>query len=106
MPDWQTMRALLAGVPDLPGAHCKGRADLFEATAALINAPTHESRSALRADRENARAVALSICCSCPALAACRAWLDSTVPTRRPVGVVAGLVITAGGRPAKTRTVG
>lgn len=32
MTDWDTMRALLAGAPNLHGARCKGRSDLFERT--------------------------------------------------------------------------
>ncbi len=32
MPDWATMRAVLAGIPVLDGARCKGRADLYERT--------------------------------------------------------------------------
>lgn len=103
MPDWQTMRALLAGVPDLPGARCKGAADLFEATTRGIDAPTRKARSVLRVDREAARAVALRMCRSCPSLDACRTWVDSMGPTGRPRGVVAGQVITASGLPAKTQ---
>ena len=32
MPDWDTMRTLLESIPDLHGARCKRRADLFERT--------------------------------------------------------------------------
>ncbi len=96
MPDWQTMRALLAGVPDLPGARCKGSADLFEATVA------EHDKTATRSEVQQSRAVALRICAACPARTACGDWLASLPLSRRPRGVVAGEVITANGLPAAT----
>ena len=100
MSDWDTMRALLAGIPALPGARCKGRSDLFERTVG-----EHRMTGRLtKTEVDDARREALRVCRVCPALMACRTWLDGLGVTRRPAGVVAGVVITAGGTPAKTAT--
>lgn len=100
MSDWDTMRALLAGAPDLDGARCKGRADLYQRT-------TGEDRAAGRAtagELDAARRAALRLCLDgCPALDACRAWVGALPIAHRPRGVVAGQVITSNGRPMKTR---
>ena len=100
MPDWNTMRALLEGIPALPGARCKRRADLFERT-------TGEDRAAGRTtagELDDARREALRLCLDgCPALDACRAWLGALPIAHRPRGVVAGQVITSNGRPSKIR---
>ncbi|AFM19466.1 hypothetical protein Mycch_4768 [Mycolicibacterium chubuense NBB4] len=99
MPDWDTMRALLAGIPVLPGAPCKGRSDLFERTIG-------EHRAAGRlttTEIDTARHEALRLCHDrCPALDACRAYLQALPIAHRPRGVVAGLVITSNGVPMKT----
>lgn len=98
MSDWDTMRALLAGAPDLPGARCKGRCDLFERT-------TGEDRAAGRAtaaELDDARRAALRLCETCPALHPCREYLRALPIAHRPRGVVAGQVITSNGRPMKT----
>ncbi|KUI13605.1 hypothetical protein AU192_04165 [Mycobacterium lehmannii] len=101
MPDWDTMRALLEGIPALSGARCKGRCELFERT-------TGECRAAGRMtwkDLDDARREALRLCNDgCPALEPCRAWLGALPAAQRPRGVVAGLVITAGGVPSRTGT--
>ncbi|KWX19724.1 hypothetical protein AFM11_34340 [Mycolicibacterium wolinskyi] len=86
------MAELLAGIPNLPGACCKGRSDLFEATIAGRDGP------ASKTELENSRAAALRLCAACPALAPCRAWLNGLRPTRRPLGVVAGEVVNASGQ--------
>ncbi|MCG7582795.1 hypothetical protein [Mycolicibacterium sp. OfavD-34-C] len=103
MTDWNTVRPLLAGIPALPGASCKGRSDLFERTI-------RERRTDGRldcAELENARCEALRVCNNgCPALAACRAWLDALPAMRRPRGVVAGQVITSSGTPARRNASG
>ncbi|ORA66029.1 hypothetical protein BST23_11925 [Mycolicibacterium elephantis] len=70
--------AELAASPNLTGAACRGRHDLFDPV-----------------DRDDPRvAEAVRICqTQCPALEACHAWLASTPSTRRPSGVVAGTLI-------------
>ena len=65
--------------PDLPGAACVQRRDVFD-EAAMPAAGEYTHHRAIR------------ICDSCPALAACRAWIESLVLTERPVGVTAGLL--------------
>ena len=64
---------VIASFPRLAGAACKGRAPLFD--------PESSDQPA-----------ALSLCASCTALQACRAWFDSLSPKHRPEGVVAGIV--------------
>jgi len=63
----------LQSAPNLSGALCKGRWDLFDETTdpELIERATH-------------------ICASCPAATACAEWLDSLPKSQRPCGVVAG----------------
>lgn len=101
MSNWQTMRALLAGIPALPGAPCKGRSELYERTVGERRVVGQLTKVEL----ENARCEALRLCNDrCPALGACRAWLSALPATRRPRGVVAGQVITSSGTPAKRTT--
>lgn len=101
MTDWNTLRPLLAGIPALPGAPCKGRSELYERTIGERSKGRHPGSPEL----ENARSEALRLCNDrCPALGACRAWLAAQPATRRPRGVVAGLVITSSGTPAKRTT--
>lgn len=88
MTNWQRMAALIAGIPDLAGASCKGEAHLFETTIGAHGGPTKDELQA-------ARTTALRLCASCPALDPCRAWLDGLRPTRRPQGVVAGRIVNA-----------
>ncbi|MCZ0727958.1 hypothetical protein [Mycolicibacterium iranicum] len=98
MPDWDTMRALLAGIPALPGARCKGRSALYERTAG-------EHRAAGRTTTEelaDARREALRLCETCPALHPCRQYLQGLPIAQRPRGVIAGQVITSTGRPRST----
>lgn len=95
--NWKSMRALLAGIPALPDARCRGRAALFEATIAVRHG------GPAKAELENARREALTLCHACPALASCRSWLAAMPATRRPRGVVAGVVVTASGLPSRTR---
>lgn len=86
--------AELAGTPRLPAARCRGRWELFDATI-------HESRGAPTTAVLDARTEALAICTSCPALAACAAWVESLPPRHRPHGVIAGRVRTS--QPARPR---
>lgn len=96
--NWKTLSALLAGIPNLPDARCKGKADLFEATVAERTKPP-----AIRAELECARETALRLCSDCPAAGRCREWFDSLPVARRPRGVIAGQIVTASGHPARTR---
>jgi WhiB family transcriptional regulator, redox-sensing transcriptional regulator len=106
MPDWTTMRALLEGIPDLDGARCKGRSDLYEGTISEYRIDGQPA-SASAALVTNARSEALRLCNDgCPALDACRAWLGAMPAAQRPRGVVAGLVITSTGTPAKRTACG
>lgn len=68
--------------PDLPGAVCVDPAarEVFDQAAdARITGAVAEAAWA---------------CSRCPALAACREWVRGLPPSRRPRGVVGGLVIT------------
>ena len=67
-------------VPNLEGAACAGRSDLFDL------APSDSG------DRAHSEARALAICARCPVLGACRAWFASLPAAQRPVGVIAGRV--------------
>jgi hypothetical protein len=78
------LRAAIAPLPDLTGAACVGRSDLFD---------LRPVDSDDRAYRE-----ALALCARCPALGACRAWFTSLPAAQRPVGVIAGCVHKPRGR--------
>lgn len=91
MPDWDTMHALVAGAPDLAGARCRGRHELFDSTIPGRQEPSGKPPS--RTELDNARIAALRICATCPALDPCRAWFDTLRPYRRPLGVTAGQVV-------------
>lgn len=84
----------LGAAPSLPGARCRGRWELFDATV-------HESRGAPTAAVLSARTEALAICNSCPALAACTTWVESLPPRQRPHGAIAGRIRTS--QPARAR---
>ena len=91
-PDWIALiGAVLDGVPNLTGAACSGRPDVFD------SAP-HSEPSDVTGTRY---AAALAVCHDCPCLTQCRAWVDDTPPTKRPSGVVAGRApaIPSVGRP-------
>jgi WhiB family redox-sensing transcriptional regulator len=66
----------LAGIPKLDGAACVGRHELMES-------PEPDSITA-----------ALAVCAACEALNACRAWVRSLPPKKRPHGVVGGEIHT------------
>jgi hypothetical protein len=78
------LRAAITPLPDLTGAACAGRSDLFDLR------PVHHDD---RVYRE-----ALALCARCPALGACRAWFTSLPAAQRPVGVIAGCVHKPRGR--------
>jgi hypothetical protein len=72
---WELLGDAMAGAPRLPGAACRGMtwmADIDERS---------DPADIARAQR---------ICRSCPALAACAAWVAATPPRMRPAGVTAG----------------
>jgi hypothetical protein len=73
-----SLPAAIMPVPDLTGAACAGRSDLFDLQA------VHSD------DREHRQARAL--CARCPVLGACRAWFASLPAAERPYGVIAGRV--------------
>jgi len=78
-----TLFGALRGIPLLPGARCVGHHLLFDAeetTASSI-------------------AMAVQTCHQCPALAACREWVDGLPPAHKPAGVIAGIYR----EPKKTR---
>jgi WhiB family transcriptional regulator, redox-sensing transcriptional regulator len=75
-----SLAAAITPVPNLKGAACAGRSDLFDP------ARYHS------ADRAHREARALAICARCPALGACRAWFASLPAAQRPFGVIAGRV--------------
>ncbi|OBF23022.1 hypothetical protein A5725_12065 [Mycobacterium kubicae] len=79
----ELLAALAAAVPPLPGAHCRGHTRLFDTTIG----------HAQKVDTREARAAALGLCATCPALDPCRAWLDRLPDHHRPTGVVAGQII-------------
>lgn len=74
----------LAGVPDLPGARCRGHWRLFDPAG-----PTEAVT-----DVEHRHRIAVETCQTCPALAVCGAWLESLSPRERPPGVIAGTIRT------------
>ena len=84
MNTWDELVGQLANIPDLPGARCRGRSELFDQTIIGVHGVN---------DTENldyARNAALRLCAQCPALDPCRAWFAALRPTQRPVGVIAG----------------
>ena len=81
MSDWQTMRALLEGIPALPGARCKG-------PLRSVRADRREHRMTGRltmTELDDARREALWLCVTgCPALVPCQAWLSALPAGQRP----------------------
>jgi hypothetical protein len=73
---------LLVGTPHMPDAVCAGHAELFD--------PPEPSTG--HTDTHERIRFALKLCRRCPELAACRNWLNSLPPNRRPSGIVAGLL--------------
>lgn len=74
--------AALAAIPDLPGAECKGRPDLFDEPQ-----PGEDEHDIAYRHR-----CALNLCSRCPALDQCRDWVESLRPAQRPIGVIAGQI--------------
>lgn len=84
MADFDSLVGALVGIPRLDGARCKGRSGTWDL-------PESDEPPA-RADARLAAAIAE--CNVCPALADCRKWIASLRPSKRPLGVVAGQLIT------------
>src|SRR5947209_3091173 len=59
----ELLAALAAAVPPLPGARCRGHAQLYD----------HTTEHSQKADNREARAAALGLCSTCLALDPCRA---------------------------------
>ena len=72
----------VGAAPCLPGAKCRGRHALYDPAVKGEDPDTVAARHAL----------AVELCSYCPALDACRSWVDSLPPRQRPHGVVAGKV--------------
>ncbi|BBY48379.1 hypothetical protein MARA_18470 [Mycolicibacterium arabiense] len=100
MSNWESMSALLETIPDLDGAACRGRSDLFDRT----DAGQHAAGRLSKTEVHDARREALRLCRRCPTLGPCRIWLDALPVAHRPTGVVAGLVLTTAGAPSKIAT--
>lgn len=84
--------AAIAAAPAMPGARCRGRHHLFD------GGPPGESPEV----REARHGQALALCARCPALDRCETWFDSLPRRQRPVGVIAGKVCLANGRPSRS----
>lgn len=86
----ELLAGLAAAAPSLPGARCAGRYELFDSTIeGSCNGPAGAAQVAA------ARTEALRLCAGCPERAPCGAWLDSLRPKDRPLGVIAGRLITS-----------
>ncbi len=70
----EVLDELAHDIPNLPGAACRGHAELFDVAG--------------RDDPAVERAQA--VCAACPALRDCRRWLAGLPRLVRPCGVVAG----------------
>jgi WhiB family redox-sensing transcriptional regulator len=73
--DFETLIASLAGAPALVGARCKSRWELWDET-----------------DDPEIVEYTRNQCLSCPALNPCTEYVESLKPSKRPSGVVCGLV--------------
>jgi WhiB family redox-sensing transcriptional regulator len=82
----------LASSPSLPGAHCRARHDLFDAT---LTGDGHRRPNRVE---QQARDAARNVCKACPCFRACEDWLLTTPQSRRPIGIVAGIYVDIHGR--------
>jgi hypothetical protein len=76
----ELISALAQAIPELPGARCRGRHELFDL------APPWEDDDTRRYRTDAAK----RLCGACPALIACGTWFDGLEPSDRPSGVIAG----------------
>jgi Transcription factor WhiB len=74
--------AAVGAAPALPGAKCRGRHHLFDPAAPNEDPETVSQR----------HAQALGLCRHCPALKRCQDWFYGLPVSKRPAGVVAGVV--------------
>jgi hypothetical protein len=79
MLDLDALLSAIRAAPDLTGARCTGRSQLFD-----------EQPKTPKGERNEARAI--RCCRHCPALRDCAAWLATLPPGQRPPGVVAGKI--------------
>ena len=79
MPILADLLGAIAAGPDLTGAACRERPDVFDATTGKAAGPITYAR-------------AIEVCTSCPALTACTTWVESLPPSQRPFGVTAGVI--------------
>lgn len=90
MSDLSGLLAELSVAPNLPAARCAGRHELYDATVeGSTNGPAGAAQVAA------ARTEALRLCAGCPERIPCGQWLDSLRPKDRPLGVIAGRLITS-----------
>lgn len=82
-----------ADIPRLPGALCRGSSWLFDSREG------DEDPDAARRRHD----LAARACHECPELAPCRMWVRGLPSSRRPNGVVAGLIPGGRGRPRGVR---
>ena len=87
----EVLNELADTIPNLPGARCKGHAELFDRTIAY---PHSDHRTLTDMAREQA----LFTCSICPVLDRCREWFEALAPEQRPRGVVAGRLNAPGQR--------
>ena len=81
---FEELLSAMAKVPILRGARCRGRHELFDPKGCDEPDDVAQARNAQ----------ALRICQSCPALQPCSAWFESLPAKARPLGVIAGRIIT------------
>ncbi len=73
---WSSLSGVLAGIPELHGARCRGQWEVWDET-----------------DDPELVEYAKSQCLACPVLAECRSWFESLRPSKRPIGTVAGQLV-------------
>lgn len=76
-----TVFGVLNAIPNLPGSLCRGHEHVFDPPDDHPDpGPLHRA--------------AIDVCGICPALTACREWVQGLTPRERPTGVTAGLLHT------------
>jgi hypothetical protein len=80
--DIDALLSAIRAAPDLTGARCTGRSQLFDEQPHTAKGELNERR-------------AIRCCRHCPVLAACATWLAALPPNQRPPGVIAGQIVVA-----------